>query len=635
MPRESLKSPLALLGGLIVLYLAFPLVAFLVRFITAPQRGFHVPGLLPALWVSVSCATISLALIALFGVPLAYVLARSKGRVASVVGLIVQIPLALPPLMSGILLVYVVGPYTFLGRLSGERLTNSKIGIVIAMTFVATPFLIVAARAAFASVDQGLLDVATTLGHSDVSRFWRVALPVAGPGVRAGMLLAWLRAFGEYGAVVVLAYNPTSLPIYTYNQFSGVGLPTTLAPTALAIAVAVAVVVISRLHFTRLKGSAKALPTGEAPKMAIPRPVRFDIDHHLGAFHLVLSHESPIHHLAVLGPSGSGKSALLRSLAGLYGPSPGGVWFGEESLSGVAVEKRRVGYVAQGFSLFPHLTVWQQLLFATEATPELAAYWLAELHLEGLEGRYPSQISGGQRQRVALAQVLCSSPQVLLLDEPFSALDVPVRLELRRVLRRLQRETGLATVLVTHDPEEAAFLSDEMLIISNGHELQSGPSRQVFTRPGSLEVARLLGITNLHHATVVDEGLIDAGGVLITTNRAELGAGTAVAWSIRPDRVVVVAAEEPESEPESESANRYGAGSHELVGTLVDVADVGVAVDLFVALAPHLELQARTTEEVELRVGDRCRVVLAPDDISLWPVLDGPMHESDLNVAAT
>jgi hypothetical protein len=121
--------------------------------------------------------------------------------------------------------------------------------------------------------------------------------------------------------------------------------------------------------------------------------------------------------------------------------------------------------------------------------------------------------------------------------------------------------------------------------------------------------------------------------VLITTNRAELGAGTAVAWSIRPDRVVVVAAEEPESE--SESANRYGAGSHELVGTLVDVADVGVAVDLFVALAPHLELQARTTEEVELRVGDRCRVVLAPDDISLWPVLDGPMHESDLNVAAT
>jgi molybdate transport system permease protein len=342
----------------------------------------------------------------------------------------------------------------------------------------------------------------------------------------------------------------------------------------------------------------------------------------------VLSHESPTHHLAVLGPSGSGKSALLRSLAGLYGPSPGDVWFGEESLRGVAVEKRRVGYVAQGFSLFPHLTIWQQLLFATEATPELAAYWLAELHLEGLEGRYPSQISGGQRQRVALAQVLCSSPQVLLLDEPFSALDVPVRLELRRVLRRLQRETGLATVLVTHDPEEAAFLSDEMLIISNGHELQSGPSREVFTRPGSLEVARLLGITNLHHATVVDEGLIDAGGVLITTNRAELGAGTAVAWSIRPERVVVAASA-------SESANRYGAGPHELVGTLVDVADVGVAVDLFVALAPHLELQARTTEEVELRVGDRCRVVLAPDDISLWPVLDGPMDESDLNVAAT
>ncbi len=492
MPRESLKSPLALLGGLIVLYLAFPLVAFLVRFITAPQRGFHVPGLLPALWVSVSCATISLALIALFGVPLAYVLARSKGRVASVVGLIVQIPLALPPLMSGILLVYVVGPYTFLGRLSGERLTNSKIGIVIAMTFVAAPFLIVAARAAFASVDQGLLDVATTLGHSDVSRFWRVALPVAGPGVRAGMLLAWLRAFGEYGAVVVLAYNPTSLPIYTYNQFSGVGLPTTLAPTALAIAVAVAVVVISRLHFTRLKGSAKALPTGEAPKMAIPRPVRFDIDHHLGAFHLVLSHESPIHHLAVLGPSGSGKSALLRSLAGLYGPSPGGVWFGEESLSGVAVEKRRVGYVAQGFSLFPHLTVWQQLLFATEATPELAAYWLAELHLEGLEGRYPSQISGGQRQRVALAQVLCSSPQVLLLDEPFSALDPLIRGKLQDELLALQERVKKTILFVSHDLDEALRLGDRISILQNGRIIQTGTAEDIVLAPADDYVAEFV-----------------------------------------------------------------------------------------------------------------------------------------------
>jgi molybdate transport system permease protein len=613
MSRNVTRSPLAFLGGLIVLYLAVPLAAFVVRFLTTSDRGFHVPGLFPALWVSVSCATISLALITVLGVPLAFLLARSKSRLASIVGLIVQIPLALPPLMSGVVLIYIIGPYTFLGRLFGQGLTESKVGIVIAMTFVASPFLIVAARAAFATVDQGLLDVASTLGHSDVSRFLRVAVPVAGPGIRAGMLLSWLRAFGEYGAVVILAYNPTSLPIYTYNQFSGVGLRTTLAPTALAIAVAVAVVLISRVHWTRRPIAAAASHATHAPAKMAPTPARFDIDYHLGTFHLTLAHASQVNNVAVLGPSGSGKSALLRSLAGVYGAAPGEFWCGEKSLRHVTSEQRRVGYVAQGFSLFPHLTVWQQLLFAKTATPELARYWLSRLGLEGFESRFPSELSGGQRQRVALAQVLCSSPQVLLLDEPFSALDVPVRQELRRELRRLQRETGLATLLVTHDPEEAAFLSDEVIVISEGRVLQSGSSRQVFSRPASLEVARLLGISNLHHATVLANGLLDAHGAHILTNPSDLKAGTTVAWSVRPERISVLV-----------NSNVTGALEEprrvSLNGTLVDVADVGTAVDLFVEVSDEFELQVRTSDPVELRVGDQCRVEFSPDAVTFWPV---------------
>ena len=122
----------------------------------------------------------------------------------------------------------------------------------------------------------------------------------------------------------------------------------------------------------------------------------------------------------------------------------------------------------------------------------------------------PDELSGGQRQRVGLAQVLCRSPQVLLLDEPFSALDAPVRLELRRELRRVQRETGLATVLVTHDPEEAAFLSDELLVIARGEVLQSGPSRSIFSRPLSPEVARLVGVDNVHRGSVASS--TDTGG---------------------------------------------------------------------------------------------------------------------------
>ena len=485
-------------------------------------------GLFPSLFVSLESATISLALITLLGVPLAYVLARSPGRLTSLIGLVVLLPLALPPLMSGILLIYLVGPYTFLGQLFGGRLTNSLAGIVLAQTFCAAPFLIVAARSAFGAVDPATLDMAATLGHSELSRFRHVALPLAAPGIRAGMVLAWLRAFGEYGAVIILAYHPFSLPVYTYNQFSGIGLPTTLAPTALALAVAAVVITLGRItprrHTARPRARARTRPSRRQPRRHRSPSTSTTAS---GRSTLPCRTSPAEASLAILGPSGSGKSTLLRSLAGLNGRAPGPVWYGGRSVERIAVESRQVGYVAQGFSLYPHLTVWQHLLFAEGATPGRAAYWLDHLHLDGLQDRYPDQISGGQRQRVALAQALCRSPELLLLDEPFSALDAPVRLELRRELRRLQHDTGLATVLVTHDPEEAAFLADEVIVISDGRALQSGSTRDLFTRPSSPEVARLLGVANLHRAVVDSDGWIDAEGVRIAASTGELAPGHA------------------------------------------------------------------------------------------------------------
>ncbi len=602
--RGTAGGPLRWLGALVVVYLAVPLVAFVARFVTTSRRGFHEAGLFAALWTSLSGATIALALITLCGVPLAFVLARSHGRVAKLVGVLVQIPLALPPLMSGIVLIYLVGPYTFLGRLFHRQLTNSSVGVVIAMTFVAAPFLVVAARAAFEAVDQSLLDVAETLGHGELSRFVRVAVPVALPGIRAGMVLAWLRAFGEYGAVVVLAYNPNSLPIYTYNQFSGAGLSTTLAPTALALVAATLVVALSRVRRPRVR----RVPAGDvaSPPVVAAEPIRFEVDHRLGSFHLTVSCSRAAHHVAVLGPSGSGKSALLRSLAGLYGTRAAQLWCGDESLGEVPVARRRVGYVAQGFSLFPHLTVWRQLLFARGAKPDVARYWLGRLGLDGLESALPSQLSGGQRQRVALAQVLCAEPTVLLLDEPFSALDVPVRQDLRRLVRELQRETGLSTILVTHDPEEAGFLSTDVLVISAGVVLQSGDSREVFAHPASPTVARLLGIANLLTGRVVDGG-IECGDVVIAANVDALGAGDEVSWSIRPERVNLAA-------PGSSGAG----GSTTVVGTVRDVAYVGVASDVVVDVAGSFELLVRSSDPVEWTIGDPCVLALRGDDVSVW-----------------
>ena len=600
MTGGALRSPLPWLGGLIVVYLAVPLVAFGLRFLGASHRGLHVPGLFPSLFVSLESATISLALITVLGVPLAYLLSRSRSRLASLIGLVVLLPLAVPPLMSGILLIYLVGPYTFLGQFFGGHLTNSLAGIVLAQTFCAAPFLIVAARAAFGAIDPAMLDTAATLGHSEPSRFRLVAIPVASPGIRAGMVLAWLRAFGEYGAVIILAYHPFSLPVYTYNQFSGVGLPTTLAPTALALAVAAVVIMFGRLAPRDHRAHCALVPAPNPPGTTTPTPVTFHLDYRIGTFHLELSHRSEGNNLAILGPSGSGKSALLRSLAGLNGPTPGPVWYGGRPMERIAAEFRRVGYVAQGFSLYPHLTVWQQLLFAEGAAPRQAAYWLNHLHLEGLQDRFPDQISGGQRQRVALAQALCRSPDLLLLDEPFSALDAPVRRELRRELRELQHVTGLATVLVTHDPEEAAFLADEVIVISNGRALQSGSTRDLFTRPRSLEVARLLGIANLYRATVESDGWIDTAGIMIRASTEGLAPATPVLWSIRPEDVTLL-------------------DSGGLSGTFFDVADLGTAVSLFISVGAGLEILARTTERHGFQIGDGCHLELPSEAISLWP----------------
>jgi ABC-type sulfate/molybdate transport systems ATPase subunit len=244
--------------------------------------------------------------------------------------------------------------------------------------------------------------------------------------------------------------------------------------------------------------------------------------------------------------------------------------------------------------------VWQHLLFGKDATPPQAAYWLSHLRLDGLQDRYPAQLSGGQRQRVSLAQALCRSPELLLLDEPFSALDAPVRHELRRELRRLQQETGLATVLVTHDPEEAAYLAEEVIVISHGVALQSGTTRETFTRPASPEVARLLGISNLHRAVVESEGWINAGDVLVAVGSGDLLPGTAVLWSIRPEHVSI----------------RPSGG---LSGTFTDIADLGNAVDLFISLGTDLEIQARTVGPVDFQIGDACHVELLPEAITLWP----------------
>ena len=164
-------------------------------------------------------------------------LARTPGRWTALLGFIVQLPLALPPLSSGVLLLFLFGYASPIGRLTEGALTDSFAGIVLAEAFVAAPFLIIAARSAFAELDPVLEDVAATLGHRPWTIFMRVSLPIVWRSIAAGMLLAWLRGFGEFGATVMVAYHPYSLPVYTYVAFGSQGLPAmlpVLLPTLLA-----------------------------------------------------------------------------------------------------------------------------------------------------------------------------------------------------------------------------------------------------------------------------------------------------------------------------------------------------------------------------------------------------------------
>jgi molybdate transport system permease protein len=267
----------------------------------------------------------------------------------------------------------------------------------------------------------------------------------------------------------------------------------------------------------------------------------------------------------------------------------------------VPAEDRRLGYLPQDSALIPRRTVWEQVTLAVDADPSLAAWWLERLGLAGLENRLPDELSGGQRRRVALARALARGPSLILLDEPFSGLDSPVRAGLYRDLRRLQAETGLATVLVTHDPEEAAMLADEIIVLDEGKALQQGPAREVLAHPSSPTVAALLGIPNTRRGRVIGHGTIVSENVELTAATGGLAPGTEVAWGVRPEDIAI-------------------AQSGPYPGEVLDVVSLGATVELTVALGA-LELTVRTGRGSAPQQGSSVQLEIPPDAIMVWPAV--------------
>jgi len=237
--------------------------------------------------------------------------------------------------------------------------------------------------------------------------------------------------------------------------------------------------------------------------------------------------------VALLGPSGSGKTTLLRIIAGLESPDKGSLLFNGEEATNRHVHERQVGFVFQHYALFRHMTVFDNVAFGLNVRPRKSRPSKADIRekvhgllqlvqLDSLAGRYPAQLSGGQRQRVALARALAVEPQVLLLDEPFGALDAKVRVELRRWLRRLHDEIHVTSVFVTHDQDEALEVADRIVVMNEGRIEQVGTPEEVYERPANPFVYNFLGNVNLFH------GRVDKGEARIGDISVDLPEGQAV-----------------------------------------------------------------------------------------------------------
>ena len=352
------------------------------------------------------------------------------------------------------------------------------------------------------------------------------------------------------------------------------------------------------------------------------RPIRLDVAFECGAGEL----------LALVGPSGSGKTTVLRCIAGLAAPPEGEVtcngetWLDTRAGAATSPQRRRVGLVFQHYALFPHLDALANVASAMTHRPRReragrARALLARVNMQGLEARRPADLSGGQRQRVALARALARDPQVLLLDEPFSAVDQLTRRRLRFELAQLRREIRIPMVLVTHDLDEAQLLGDRLSVLHHGRTLQTGPMREVIRHPVSAVVARLIDHRNVfagvvsRHDDGADRTWLDWAGIEIECELAtRFEPGERVDWLVPESHVVMHRRERP-SRGEHENPVRGIARDVVILG-----GDARVTLDVEGAGAPlTFEVSAHVAQRNRVTTGAEVTVSLLASGIHVMP----------------
>jgi putative spermidine/putrescine transport system ATP-binding protein len=320
--------------------------------------------------------------------------------------------------------------------------------------------------------------------------------------------------------------------------------------------------------------------------------------------------------VSLLGPSGCGKTTALKLVAGFDRPTSGRIVIDGKDVTGVPASKRGVGMVFQAYSLFPTMTALKNVEFGLRvrrvARPSRRARALALLELVGLEqaaARYPHQLSGGMQQRVALARALAIEPRILLLDEPLSALDAKVRVQLRDEIRRLQKELGITTIYVTHDQEEALSVSDRVAVMNQGRIEQIGVPSAIYSRPETPFVAEFIGTMNrIESVVTATRGEVSAGSVTMAVPAAaEWTPGERILVLVRPETVAV-----------GESVN---GASIRLPGTVTASTFLGSTTRVRVATGVgELSADLSSSESTSISIGAATTVGLDPDSMRVLPL---------------
>jgi molybdate ABC transporter permease protein len=496
------------------------------------------PTDLTPLWISLKTAGLATIATCLLGTVAAYGMLGYRGRWKPLIEGVLIAPLILPPTVVGFLLLLLLGRNSPLGNLL--QYVNLTIiftwyAAVIAAFVVSFPLMYKTALGAFEQIDPNLLQVARTLGASERRIFYRILLPLAAPGLLAGGTLAFARALGEFGATLMLAGN---IPGQTQTMPMAIYFAVEAGAMGEASLWAIAIMALSLLGLMGVNygqlGYARRLnhvavgaveahePVNRGGQRSRSRPeiapfsdrsqnLQVDIEKQLPLFTLKTRFTHQQKNLGILGGSGSGKSMTLRCIAGVETPTQGRIVLNGRSLFDAAQQinlpsaKRNVGLVFQNYALFPHMTVAQNIAFGLQNLPEplrrqRVAQQLAQVRMQDMGDRYPHQLSGGQQQRVALARALAPEPEILLLDEPFSALDTYLRSQMElQLLETLATYRGM-TLLVTHNLEEAYRICETLLVMSGGKAIAYGSKHRLFERPQTVQVAQLTGCKNFSRA---------------------------------------------------------------------------------------------------------------------------------------